>query len=126
MILTPFVMNLCGKSTCLFINVGDKDLVFGSSIGVCNLAYADKTDFPAPSLLPPDPEYGVIEIIKSKRVNLFIESSEKTFKFSFESFSDPDYKGFDFPWLLFLLLPICLMVITKNKEDLQEERNDNE
>ena len=67
--LIPFVMNICGKSIYLYVNVGEKDLVFASVIGIFHCAYADKLDFMEASLSLGELDYGGTEIIKSERIN---------------------------------------------------------
>lgn len=94
----PFGFNLVGKSLYLYIDFGTKELVLGSSIGVSHHAWAD-------SFEPTDTPYDYYEEYMGTTyslgpIDLLIESNDGFKPYRFGLFSESDYLGFEFPWLL--------------------------
>ncbi len=110
--LVPFMINMMGWSIFAYLNLGDRDLVLGASLGTCYLANAEH--------LGNDIAYGygvpndyLITILDSGPLDLFLEKriGDSMTPFSFR-LTEPDQyidiRAIEFPWLLLLFVPVTL------------------
>lgn len=117
-ILLPFLVNLLGWNIYAYLNFGEKDLILASSLGVSHNAWAEHYE--------QDVAFGIemlddftTTIIDIGFLNLFLERrGDQMTPFTFRWIQPDeysDYRGFEFPWLLLLLVPFTIMVAPKLK-----------
>ena len=129
-LIIPFLLNVIGKNTYLHINIGKKDIILASAIGVFHYGYADKMDFSDLSMTQFEESIGYTNshIIKGETINLFTERSDTIQPFTFriiEADSYSNYSGFEFPWLLLWFIPTFLAIqnFRKKKENEREQKD---
>ena len=117
-VVVPFVINLMGSNIYVYVNFGDKDLVLGAANGISHNAiseHIEKTGFWA--------EYeGITDdltktILEFGPISVFTEPNGgfmSPFTFNWIE-PDPDfyYAGFEFPWLLLLLIPVVILALPR-------------
>ena len=119
--LIPFTVNIFGKSIYLYVNVGEKDIILASALGLFHCAIADKMDFSKDSLLPVEGYgYESTEIINGKRVNLFLEPSQDMEVFTFRLIRNEDYFAFEVPILVFISIAIFMLVYKRKKSEIEQ------
>ncbi len=112
-ILIPFLVNLAGWNLYVYWNFGKKDLIVAAALGMSHNAWAEHLDdeIELGMALPDDfqisiLEVGPLEIFAERRV-----SPMTPFTFRWippDEYSD--YRGFAFPWLLLLSIPLLVFV----------------
>ena len=112
-ILLPFLVNLLGWNIYAYLNFGEKDLILASALGVSHNAWAEhfEEDVAFGIAMPDDLTTTIIDI---GFFNLFLERrGDLMTPFTFRWIQPDeysDYRGFEFPWLLLLLIPFTIMV----------------
>ena len=120
-ILLPFLANLVGWSLFLYVNLGEKDAILGASLGLLHAAIGE-TYTPSVGL-----GYGVeflddwtITLVEIGGLELFLEARGEPITPFVIRFFTPDptsyYLGFDLPWLLLLVVPLGLWLVTRRRE----------
>ena len=125
-LLIPFILNTLGKSTYLYINNGENDLILASSIGLFHCAYAEKIDFleEQTQLFEKSFGYSNTKISESETINLFMEPSDTMEVFTFRYIASDGYSGFEFPSLLLWSIPTFLAIRTYKKNKNKREQKD--
>ena len=130
-IIIPFAVNAIGWNFFIYINFGKKDLILAASRGVSHNAWAEH--------LEAEPDFGsefttdfedqfTTTIIDTGFLNVFLERrGDPMTPLMFRRFEPDeymDYRGFEFPWLLWLLLPSVILVISssRTKRNAENER----
>jgi len=111
------MLNTIGFALYLYIHLGQKDLVFGSSSGVIHLAYADAATPSDSSLL--DEYFSEVNsepdtILEIGPCELFAERSSDIRGFwKFDRSTEEDYKFVDIPVLVPILLALAVVCYTQ-------------
>lgn len=114
-----FLINLVGWNLYLYFNIGEKDLILASSLGVSHNAWAEHYEG--------DIAFGMKLVDEVKRdiidvgpLNIFAEKRlDQMQPFTFrwiEPSEFSDYRGIEFPWLLLFGLPVVLWGIKKKQK----------
>ena len=117
-IVLPFLINLFGWNIYTYLNFGDRDLILASALGVSHNAWAEhyESDVVLDIGLPDDFTKTVVDLVF---INIFLERrGDQMTPFTFRWFiadEYSDYRGFEFPWLLFLFIPAVIMLAPKLK-----------
>lgn len=123
LMLLPIIGNLIGWNAYAYLKIGSRDLIWGASHGVSHVAIA-KHDHPDPELFMGMDMLADIQkdILISDTLHVFLERRMDPMRpLRFEIIRPTihsDYRGLDFPWLLFPLsiLPFALFPIIRKKK----------
>ena len=116
-ILIPFIINVLGWNLYTYINYGEKDLILASAQGTSHNAWAEHYVEELDAI--PLPENLTKTILNVGFLNVYLEQRvEPMNPFRFNSIEGDeffDYQGIEFPWLLYLLIPITILFIQRIK-----------
>lgn len=117
-ILLPFAVNQLGWNIYTYLNFGEKDLILASALGVSHNAWAKhyEEDIAFEVGFPDDFtttifDIGFLSLILERRGD---PMTPVTFR-RIQPDEYSDYRGFEFPWLLLLLVPFVIFVAPKLK-----------
>ncbi|MDF1816827.1 MAG: hypothetical protein P1V20_31785 [Verrucomicrobiales bacterium] len=120
LVFLAFFINVLGWNIFTYFNCGEKELILAASVGVSHNAWAESLANEEPGDdLPFDIPTTIVE---AGPLHIFLERRvEPMSPFSFRLIKPDrflDYRGFEFPWLLLLAVPIgILTALGKEKED---------
>ena len=122
-VLIPFGINLMGHNIYLYITFGEKDLVLAAANGVSHNAISEHLEEPEYSY-----DLGLNEdftktLFEVGPFQVFTEPNGGFMSpFTF-NWIEPDptfyYAGFEFPWLLLLLIPVIILAMPRGSSQVE-------
>ena len=128
LILLPLLVNFFGWNIYAYFNFGEKDLIFASAQGVSHNACAEHMKLDPDFAMDPTMEDLTKTIVDVGFIDVFLERRfEPMTPFTFR-WIEPDkyldYRGFEFPWLLLLLVPLTIFFVLnlrRGEDELAEK-----
>jgi hypothetical protein len=119
-IFVPLLVNVIGWNIYAYLDFGEKDLIFASACGVSHNAWAEHIEEELVGGYDL-PNGFITTILDVGFLNLFLERrGEPLTPFSFRLIRPDeflDYRGFVFPWLLLLIIPLAITLVSKLTEN---------
>lgn len=119
-----FLVNLIGWNLYAYFNFGEKDLILASALGAGHIAWAEHFEEEMVSGVDLPISF-TATILDVGFLNLFLERrGDRMTPFGFRLIQPTefsDYRGFEFPWLLLLVVPIAFHLAWKRRRRLKTE-----